>query len=170
MDCYHPPTPAPDLTCYDPWVPKLQVAATNSAIKLLQNREKGALALIFFLQDVKYFWVPYTIVWLIFIHILPKVGIVVMNIVIILRLKKAFARPSLQANRSQPETATTSTTNKKEVQGPETDERAKKAETAQKKALRKSETKTSLHTIHEEISTVSQVTAQWERKTGNVYQ
>ena len=85
-----------------------------------------------------------------------------MNIVIILRLKKAFARPSLQANRSQPESAATSTTNK--VQGLKTDESAKKAETAPKKALRKSETKTSLHTIHEEISTVSQVTIQWERK------
>ena len=92
-----------------------------------------------------------------------------MNIVIILRLKKAFARPSLQANRSQPESAATSTTNKKEVQGPETDERAKKAGTSPKRALRKSETKTSLHTIHEEISTVSQVTIQWERKTENVY-
>ena len=81
-----------------------------------------------------------------------------MNIVIILRLKKAFARPSLQENRSQPETTScaTFTTNipKKKVQSVKTDE---KAETAPKRALRKSETKTSLHTIHEEISTVSQV-------------
>ena len=29
VECYHPLTPAYDLTCYDPWVPNLQVAATN---------------------------------------------------------------------------------------------------------------------------------------------
>ena len=89
-----------------------------------------------------------------------------MNIVIILRLKKAFARPSLQENRSQPEVATvscaTSATNipKKEVQGFNTGE---KAETFPKKVSR-AMTRTSLHTIHEEISTVSQVTNDWERK------
>ena len=44
---------------------------------------------------------PYSIIWLIFLHILPKLGIVAMNAVIILRLKRAFARPSLQENRSQ---------------------------------------------------------------------
>ena len=92
-----------------------------------------------------------------------------MNIVIILRLKKAFARPSLQENRSQPElptvscAASTANIHKKEVQGVKTGEKAQKADTSPKKISR-AMTKTSLHTIHEEISTVSQVTNYWERK------
>ena len=79
-----------------------------------------------------------------------------MNIVIILRLKRAFARPSLQENRSQAETsATISNTANEKVQGEKLVKRVQilfhspKASriTAQK----------SLDTIPEEISTVSQV-------------
>jgi len=133
VECYHPLTPAYDLTCYDPWVPNL--------------------------QEVKYFWVPYTIVWLIFVHILPKVGIVVMNIVIILRLKKIFARPSLQENRPQSELANASTTNipKKELRSVKSGDK-----TSTPKNISRTKTKTSLVTVPEEISTVSQVVTQRE--------
>ena len=95
---------------------------------------------------------PYSIIWLIILHILPKLGIVAMNAVIILRLKRAFARPSLQENRSQAlianETSSSTTAYSMGVPNNETKKMAK---------ITRSATKTSLYTIHEEISTVSQV-------------
>ena len=89
-----------------------------------------------------------------------------MNIVIILRLKKIFARPSLQENRSEPELATVATTNiaKKELRGVKTGERA--AASSPKKISRAA-TKTSLGSIHEDIPTVSQVTnnhSHWKKR------
>ena len=84
-----------------------------------------------------------------------------MNIVIILRLKKIFARPSLQENRPQSELANASTTNipKKELRSVKSGDK-----TSTPKNISRTKTKTSLVTVHEEISTVSQVSTHWERK------
>ena len=110
------------------------------------------LKINFHTQAFQSFWVPYAIVWLIFLHILPKLGIVAMNAVIILRLKRAFARPSLQENRSQAmianETSSSATANSTDVLNTQNKKMAK---------ITRSATKTSLCTIPEEISTVSQV-------------
>ena len=95
---------------------------------------------------------PYAIVWLIFLHILPKLGILAMNAVIILRLKRAFARPSLQENRSQAmiakETSSSAAAYSTDVANTQNNKMPK---------ITRSATKTSLSTIHEEISTVSRV-------------
>ena len=96
---------------------------------------------------------PYSIIWLIFLHILPKLGIVAMNAVIILRLKRAFARPSLQENRSQAmmianETSSSAAAYSTDVENTQNNKTAK---------ITRSSAKTRLCTIHEEISTVSQV-------------
>ena len=84
-----------------------------------------------------------------------------MNIVIILRLKKIFARPSLQENRPQSELANASTTNipKKELRSVKSGDK-----TSAPKNISRTKTKTSLVTVPEEISTVSQVSTHWERK------
>ena len=75
-----------------------------------------------------------------------------MNAVIILRLKRAFARPSLQENRSQAmianETSSSAAAYSKDVANTQNNKMPK---------ITRSATKTSLCTIHEEISTVSQV-------------